>query len=117
MQKTYTNPVFEYQPHPDQARQEATHYPVIILGAGPCGLAAALDLACHGLPSVVLDDNNTVSVGSRAICFAKRTLEIFDRYGIADRMVDKGITWKKGNLIGKGSFGTVRRYRVYGAAF
>ncbi len=33
---------------------------------------------------VLLDDDNTLSTGSRAICFAKRTLEIFDRLGCGD---------------------------------
>jgi 3-(3-hydroxy-phenyl)propionate hydroxylase len=72
--------------------------PVLIVGAGPIGLAAAVDLATHGIASVVCDDNNAVSVGSRAICWAKRTLEIFDRLGVGDRMVAKGVTWKVGRL-------------------
>ena len=72
--------------------------PVAICGAGPIGLSAAIDLALHGIRSVVLDDNDVVSVGSRAICWAKRTLEIFDRLGVGDRMVRKGITWKVGRL-------------------
>ena len=71
---------------------------VAIVGAGPIGLAMAVDLALHGVPSVVLDDNDRVSVGSRAICWAKRTLEIFDRLGIGERMVEKGVTWKVGRL-------------------
>ncbi|WP_026870081.1 FAD-dependent oxidoreductase [Inquilinus limosus] len=73
-------------------------YPVAIVGAGPVGLAAAIDLALHGVPSVVLDDNDVVSVGSRAICWSKRTLEIFDRLGVGDRMLAKGVTWKVGRL-------------------
>ncbi|MCR9212925.1 MAG: FAD-dependent oxidoreductase [Proteobacteria bacterium] len=73
-------------------------YPVAIVGAGPIGLSMAIDLALHGIRSVVLDDNNVVSVGSRAICWAKRTLEIFDRLGVADRMLEKGVTWKVGRL-------------------
>ncbi|WP_099866785.1 FAD-dependent oxidoreductase [Pararhizobium haloflavum] len=73
-------------------------YPVVIVGAGPVGLALAIDLALHDVPSVVLDDNNVVSLGSRAICWAKRTLEIFDRLGVGDRMVDKGVTWKVGRV-------------------
>ncbi|UAA37446.1 FAD-dependent oxidoreductase [Paraneptunicella aestuarii] len=101
MYHPYVNPVYEYQRSPDQDKQSATHHPVIIIGAGPCGLSAAMDFATHGIPCVILDDNNTVSVGSRAICFAKRTLEIFDRYGCADRMVDKGITWKQGKVFFK----------------
>jgi 3-(3-hydroxy-phenyl)propionate hydroxylase len=47
---------------------------------------------------VVLDDNNTVSVGSRAICFAKRTLEILDRLGCGQPMLDKGVTWQHGRV-------------------
>ena len=58
----------------------------------------AVDLALHGVPSVVLDDSDRVSVGSRAICWAKRTLEIFDRLGIGERMVAKGVTWQVGRL-------------------
>ncbi len=73
-------------------------YDVAIIGAGPVGLAAAIDLASHGIASVVLDDNNVVSVGSRAICWSKRTLEIFDRLGVGQRMLDKGVTWKVGRL-------------------
>src|SRR5690606_41847323 len=61
-------------------------------------LAAAIDCALHEIPCVVLDDNDVVSLGSRAICWSKRTLEIFDRLGVADRMVEKGVTWKVGRL-------------------
>jgi 3-(3-hydroxy-phenyl)propionate hydroxylase len=56
----------------------------------------AIDLALRGVRSIVLDDNNVVSTGSRAICWAKRTLEIFDRLGVAGRMVAKGVTWQVG---------------------
>lgn len=96
--KTYTNPVYRYRHSPDQDSAEAVHHPVIIVGAGPAGLSAALDLALQGVPTVVLDDNNTVSIGSRAICFSKRTLEICDRYGCAKPMVKKGITWNLGKV-------------------
>ena len=69
---------------------------VIIVGAGPIGLAMALELARHGTASVVLDDNNVVSVGSRAICWSKRSLEILDRIGVGARAAEKGVTWKVG---------------------
>ncbi|MGE0765198.1 MAG: FAD-dependent oxidoreductase [Hyphomicrobiaceae bacterium] len=72
--------------------------PVVIVGAGPVGLALAVDLAMHGVRSVLVDDGETVSVGSRAICWSKRTLEIFDRLGVAGRMRAKGVTWKVGRL-------------------
>ena len=86
---------FTYVPPPGLTKDEPTH-PVIIVGAGPIGLAMALELANFGVASVVLDDNNVVSVGSRAICWSKRSLEIFDRLGIADRAVEKGVTWQVG---------------------
>ena len=91
---------FDYVTPPElvSGRAAPERYQVVIVGAGPIGLAVAIDLALHDIPSVVLDDNNVVSVGSRAICWAKRTLEIFDRLGVGERMVDKGITWKVGRL-------------------
>lgn len=98
MQNTYTNPIYPYRKSADQNTATPAHHPVVIIGAGPGGLALSIDLALQGIKSVVLDDNNTVSVGSRAICFAKRTLEIMNRYGCGKRMVDKGITWKKGKV-------------------
>ncbi len=89
---------FDYRTPPEVRGERATAAPVVIVGAGPVGLAAAIDLALHGVASVVLDDNDVVSVGSRAICWAKRTLEIFDRLGVGERMVDKGVTWQVGRL-------------------
>ncbi len=88
---------FPYVAPPGLTTSEPRH-PVAIVGAGPIGLAMAIDLAQHGIKSVVLDDNNVVSIGSRAICWAKRTLEIFDRLGIGSRVLDKGVTWKVGRL-------------------
>ena len=72
--------------------------PILISGAGPVGLAAAIDLALHGVASIVCDDQEAVSVGSRAICWSQRTLEIFDRLGVGGRMVEKGVTWQVGRL-------------------
>jgi 3-(3-hydroxy-phenyl)propionate hydroxylase len=94
----YNHRRFTYRTPPELLGQPARRYPVVIIGAGPVGLAAAIDLALHGVASVVLDDSDRVSVGSRAICWAKRTLEIFDRLGIGERMVAKGVTWQVGRL-------------------
>ncbi|MFJ5536262.1 FAD-dependent oxidoreductase [Vreelandella titanicae] len=98
MPTTYKNPVYPYRRPPELDIQEVRHYPVVIVGAGPSGLAAAIDLAHQGVNSIVLDDNNTVSVGSRALCFAKRSLEIVDRLGCVEPMLAKGVTWQHGRV-------------------
>ncbi len=72
--------------------------PVIIVGAGPIGMAMGLDLDLHGVPNIIVDDDNKVSIGSRAICWAKRALEVADRLGCGERMLDKGITWNVGKV-------------------
>ena len=98
MQKTYTYPEFPYRPSSEQREGRVRRHPVVVVGAGPIGLTAALDCAKRGLDVVVLDDNNTVSVGSRAVCYAKRPLEIWDRLGVAAPMVEKGVSWKVGKV-------------------
>ena len=98
MLKTYSYPRFDYAPSAEQRSGVVKRHPAVIVGAGPIGLTAALDCAARGIPAVVLDDNDTVSVGSRAICFAKRPLEIWDRLGCGDRMVEKGVSWKVGKV-------------------
>ncbi len=89
---------FDYTRSPDQSTAQPVRHPVVVAGAGPVGLAAAIDLAQSGVPVLLLDDDDRLSTGSRAICFAKRTLEIADRLGVGQRMVDKGVTWNTGKV-------------------
>lgn len=98
MQQTYTYPEFAYTQSPEQQAGELKRHPVVIIGAGPIGLTQALDCAARGLACVVLDDNNTVSIGSRAVCYAKRPLEIWDRLGVGQGFADRGIQWKVGKV-------------------
>ncbi len=98
MSKIFETPLYPYQRSPDQDAPRYVRHPVIVVGAGPIGLAAAIDLAQQDVPVVVLDDNDKVSFGSRAICFAKRPLEILDRLGCGDAMVEKGVTWHTGKV-------------------
>ncbi|MEO0653799.1 MAG: FAD-dependent oxidoreductase [Pseudomonadota bacterium] len=86
---------YPYTPPPGLSAPEPRHR-VVIVGAGPIGLAMALELANHGIASVIVDDNNVVSVGSRAICWSKRSLEILDRLGVGERAVARGVTWQVG---------------------
>ncbi|MEM7290509.1 MAG: FAD-dependent monooxygenase, partial [Pseudomonadota bacterium] len=73
-------------------------HPVVIVGGGPIGLALALDLGKKGTPALVLDDHEGAGLGSKAICFAKRTLDIANRLGAAEPMVDKGVIWNIGKV-------------------
>jgi 3-(3-hydroxy-phenyl)propionate hydroxylase len=98
MNRVFETPLYPYRRSPDQDRQTPAHRPTIVVGAGPVGLAAAIDLALHDVPVVVLDENDKVSWGSRAICFAKRPLEILDRLGCSQPMVDRGVQWKIGKI-------------------
>ncbi|MFM0500960.1 FAD-dependent oxidoreductase [Paraburkholderia caffeinilytica] len=101
MSINYQTLSFDYQPCREQAAQggaEQAAYPVIVVGAGPVGLATAIDIAQQGVPVVLVDDDCSLSTGSRAICFSKRSLDIFDRLGCGQRMVDKGISWNVGKV-------------------
>ncbi|MGT2508835.1 FAD-dependent oxidoreductase [Cupriavidus basilensis] len=98
MLHAYEYPRFPYLQTDEQRTGQVRRHPVVIIGAGPIGLTAALECARHGIRAIVLDDNNTVSLGSRALCYAKRPLEIWDRIGVAGRMVEKGVQWKIGKV-------------------
>src|SRR6516164_4239782 len=94
----YQSLVFDYKRSSDQDASRPARHPVVIVGAGPVGLSVAIDLAQQGEQVVLLDDDDRLSNGSRAICFAKRTLEVFDRLGCGQPMVDKGVVWNLGKV-------------------
>jgi 3-(3-hydroxy-phenyl)propionate hydroxylase len=106
----YSLPRYEYRKPPELAGSVPGEYPVAIAGAGLAGLTAALELGSRGIRTVLLDEDDTVGasgLSSRGICYAKRSLEIFDRFGIAERVRGKGVTWNDGEVYR----GTERMYR------
>ncbi|MFQ8430514.1 FAD-dependent oxidoreductase [Amaricoccus sp. W119] len=82
-------------PTPDSPTDTA---PVVIVGAGPVGLAMALDLGRRGHEVVVLNRLDFIAHASKAICFSKRSLDILDRLGVGDPAVEKGVTWNVGKV-------------------
>src|SRR5690349_6410486 len=97
-QMDYQALVLDYVRSSDQDAPRPVRHPVVVVGAGPVRLSAAIDLAQQGVSVVLLDDDDGISTGYRAICFAKRTLEIWDRLGCGQRMVGKGVTWNQGKV-------------------
>jgi 3-(3-hydroxy-phenyl)propionate hydroxylase len=95
---TFPYPRYTSEPTPDATAALPAEHEVVVVGAGPVGLAAALDLAKRGRKVLLLDQDDTVARGSRAICWSKRTLEIMDRLGVGQRLLDKGVTWNTGRV-------------------
>ena len=89
---------FPYRRSADQDAKAPAHHTIVIVGAGPVGLSAAIDLAQRGQRVLLVDNDDKLSIGSRALCFAKRALEIWDRLGVGDPMVDKGVSWNVGKV-------------------
>jgi 3-(3-hydroxy-phenyl)propionate hydroxylase len=83
--------------HPAQDRKK-----VVVVGAGPAGMVTALELARHGVSSVVLASELQLSQGSRAICFTRRSMEILQQVGVAERMTANGLPWRFGNSFYRG---------------
>ena len=75
---------------------------VVIVGAGPAGMVTALELARHGVSSVLLSAELQFSQGSRAIVFTRRSMEILQQVGVAHRVTENGLPWRCGNSIYRG---------------
>ncbi len=97
----YELPVYEFARPPELSGARPRLYPVVIVGAGLAGLTLAAELGRRGTPVVVLEQGTSLGVlgiASRGIAYAKRTLEIFDRIGIAERIREKGQVWNEGTI-------------------
>ena len=80
----------------------ATRHPVLIVGAGPIGMTAALVLARYGIRSVLIDRKDTFNDGSRAICIARPSMHILERIGAVAPFVDKALGWRFGRSYYRG---------------
>ncbi len=95
----YALPEYPFVAPPELGSGEIRRYPIVIVGGGITGLSLACALAHYGVPALLLDEDNTVGVkgaSSRGICYAQKTLEIFKRLGIYERIARKGVQWSVG---------------------
>lgn len=78
------------RPHPE--------IPVLIAGAGPVGLTAAIELSRHGIECRIVDPVLEPPLYAKAVGVQPRTLEIFEGMGVLRRILDAG-TQMRGQLV------------------
>jgi 3-(3-hydroxy-phenyl)propionate hydroxylase len=98
----------DFVPYPSTAEVHSTALPplvdgfdsvrhrVVIVGGGPVGLTAAIGLALQGVHSVLIEADDGVCAGSRAICISRRSLQIAQRLGALDGFLQVGLPWTGG---------------------
>ncbi|MEV5407158.1 FAD-dependent monooxygenase, partial [Streptomyces albidoflavus] len=97
----YELPIYPFRTPPEISSGKQPRYPVVIAGAGLTGLTLALDLGLRGIPVVIIDEDDNVGalgLSSRGVVYVERTLEIFERLGVARRVIEKGVGWSNGRV-------------------
>jgi 3-(3-hydroxy-phenyl)propionate hydroxylase len=87
---------------PSPAATREGRHPVIIAGAGPIGMTAALTLAAEGVRVLLVDRKDTFNDGSRAICIARSSFHILERIGALAPFLDKALGWTTGRSFYRG---------------
>ena len=64
---------------------------VLVVGAGPTGLTAAVELARQGVIPTVIDKRSGASTLSRAVGITPRSLALLSKAGVSDRLVTEGV--------------------------
>ena len=75
---------------------------VVIVGAGPVGMTAALSLAQQGIASVAFEAKSTFNDGSRAICVSRSSYNLLQLLGAEKPFVEKALPWVSGRSFFRG---------------
>ena len=95
----YALPEYPFVAPPELNSKQIRRHPIVIVGGGITGLSLACALARYGVEAVLLDEDNSVGVkgaASRGICYTQKSLEVFHRLGIYERIAAKGVQWSVG---------------------
>lgn len=71
---------------------------ILIVGAGPVGLTAAVQLLHHGIKPRIIDRKSGPSTLSKAAGVNPRSLELLNPAGVAEDLIDTGLVVRQGNL-------------------
>jgi 2-polyprenyl-6-methoxyphenol hydroxylase-like FAD-dependent oxidoreductase len=63
--------------------------PVLIVGAGPTGMTAAMELSRFGIPVRLVEKTSKPETTSRAVGVQARTLELFEQCGMSSQLVER----------------------------
>src|ERR1044072_2781365 len=94
-------PQFAARRVPEQDGAAARH-PVLIVGAGPIGMTAALVLARYGIKSVLIDRKDTFNEGSRGNLTARPSMHILERIGAIAPFIENALGWRFGRSYYRG---------------
>ena len=102
-----TDSLYFTYPHFNEPRGEARAHlsdavPVVIVGAGPVGMVAALSLAREGVRSVLVEARSSFNDGSRAICIARQSFHILQSLGALEPFLAKALGWTTGRSFFRG---------------
>jgi len=75
---------------------------ILVVGAGPTGLMLACQLVRRGVRVLIIDRHSGPALQTRALGVQARTLEIYEKLGIADRALELGKRGTGANIWAQG---------------
>ncbi|MFE4552037.1 FAD-dependent oxidoreductase [Streptomyces sp. NPDC056785] len=91
----------------DMDTDSGTTVDVLVVGAGPTGLALGIDLARRGVDALIVERADGLFPGSRGKGIQPRTMEVFDDLGVLDAIraaggdYPVGMIWQDGRRVGE----------------